>query len=322
MQADQSLRVSAIITAFNCADFVVGAIESVLAQTHPVDEIVVVDDGSSDETVEIIARYADRRVRCISQPNQGPSVARNRGIAETTGELIAFLDCDDLWLPEKTARQVAHLAAHPDVALVSGQMWWWDPSQDRRWLSRWGVRPGSDIRREVLIRNVVGNPSLVMVRRTILEQVGGFNPAQPCGEDWELWMRIVAQARVGWLDEPLITYRVVPTSRSFQWRWRRFAILLGTATTAIRRSQPAWRRPILLARAISHWELYRADFAVENHFPRHRQIWHAAQALLFWPWEDTARKLAACLRAIIGDSMYQALRRTTRQYKARQTGNA
>src|SRR5216684_1094167 len=101
-------RVSAIIPAYNGEAFVADAIESVLAQTFPVSEIVVVDDGSTDQTAEVVERYASKGVRCIRQKNQGPTAARNRGIVQTTGELLAFLDCDDIWLPEKTALQVEY----------------------------------------------------------------------------------------------------------------------------------------------------------------------------------------------------------------------
>src|SRR6185503_2024667 len=109
--------VSAVIPAYQAAAFLADAVESVLAQTEPVGEIVVVDDGSTDGTAAVAASFGDR-VRYVRQENQGVAAARNRGVAEARGRLVAFLDADDTWEPEKTARQLAHLRAHPDYAAV------------------------------------------------------------------------------------------------------------------------------------------------------------------------------------------------------------
>lgn len=95
------MRVSAVITAYNSETFVKDAVESVLRQTLPVNEVVVVDDGSSDRTGEIVKQFAERGVRYLYQDNQGPGAARNCGVNETSGELIAFLDADDIWLKHK-----------------------------------------------------------------------------------------------------------------------------------------------------------------------------------------------------------------------------
>ena len=98
--------VSAIITTYNYGRFIEGAIDSVLHQTRPPDEVVVVDDGSTDDTAAIVARYRSRGVRYIYQQNAGAGSARNRGIQATSGELVAFLDADDRWLPDKIALQL------------------------------------------------------------------------------------------------------------------------------------------------------------------------------------------------------------------------
>src|SRR5262245_2930157 len=112
-------RVSAVITAFNGEPYLADAIESVLNQTMPVHELVVVDDGSTDQTAAVVRRYTSPRVRLVQQKNQGLPRARNRGLAETTGELVCFLDCDDFWLPEKTELQARHLLEHDQVGLVT-----------------------------------------------------------------------------------------------------------------------------------------------------------------------------------------------------------
>ncbi|MHC5139531.1 MAG: glycosyltransferase family 2 protein, partial [Planctomycetota bacterium] len=108
MTETEKLTISAVIPAYNAAKYIARSIDSVLAQTHPVDEIVIVDDGSTDNTAAIIKDYGDK-VRYIHQPNAGVSAARNTGIEAATGNWIAFLDADDEWLPEKIKRQVENL---------------------------------------------------------------------------------------------------------------------------------------------------------------------------------------------------------------------
>src|SRR4051794_16299795 len=97
--------ISAVIPTYNYGRFVAGAIDGALAQTYPHVEVIVVDDGSTDDTASIVARYADRGVRYVRQPNAGAAAARNRGLVEACGELIAFCDADDVWTPDKLAVQ-------------------------------------------------------------------------------------------------------------------------------------------------------------------------------------------------------------------------
>jgi glycosyltransferase involved in cell wall biosynthesis len=124
-------RVSAVITAYNSEAFIAEAIESVLRQSRAVDEIVVVDDGSTDHTRRIVEEYADQGIKFIQQHNRGAGAARNKGICETSGEYIAFLDADDIWLENKTRLQVDYLNKHPKAGLVSGFAHWWNMAKDR-----------------------------------------------------------------------------------------------------------------------------------------------------------------------------------------------
>jgi len=300
-------RVSAIVTAYNGASFVADAIESILAQTRPVNEIVVIDDGSTDGTAEIVERYRAGGVRCVRQNNQGLPSARNRGIAETTGELIAFLDCDDMWLPDKNARQVDYLLAHPQVAMVAGHAWWWDPVTERRWLGRIGTKP-SKLRRELLINNCVGNASGVLLRRRVLEQVGTFDPAQIWAEDWELWMRIAAQAEIGYLDRPVIVYRVVPTGLTHQRLLERVSGYFRLSIAAIESYRPAAWRPLLKARAVSKRELSWAIVALHQKLARRTYFRHAAAAFLVYPFEQTLLKVKHLLRAALGSAVVRGYR--------------
>jgi glycosyltransferase involved in cell wall biosynthesis len=296
--------VSAIITAYNAAAFVGEAIESVLAQTRPPDEVVVIDDGSTDNTAEVAGQFARDGVRCVRQENRGATGARNRGIMETRGDMIAFLDCDDLWLPEKTVLQEKYLTAHPEVGLVTSHVWWWDPRQNKCWVARIRTRRSAGAAlRELAVRNNIGNPSGVMIRRQLFQQVGLFDPRQ-WAEDRELWIRVAAHSRIGLINRPLMVYRVTPTGLSHQSLQQRSEGHYQLSRQAIRRIRPAFWRPLLLIRAWSDREFFRAD-----HAQRERRRWayllHASLSLLSNPLEHSAPKLKHVTRALIGESLYK-----------------
>src|SRR6266851_2397170 len=272
-------RVSAIITAFNGEAFIAPAIESVLGQTRPVDEIVVVDDGSTDGTAAIVERYRSQGVRLVRQENRGCSEARNRGIAETTGSLIAFLDCDDLWVSEKTERQIEHLLGHPEVGLVTCDPWWWDAEANQ--LAVRPLRPGNTqgaIRRRLAIRNYLGNPSAVMVRRSALEVVGVFDPAEIYAEDWEMWRRIASRFEVAIVRAPLMVYRAI-------------------------RSEKAIWRPLLLLHALAWREYFKSIYARDQN-RRWSYLLHALASFLCWPIEETSGKLRLIARALLGERFF------------------
>ena len=211
------MRVSVVIPAYNSARFLREAIESVRQQTTPVHETIVVDDGSTDETEQVIQSLGGGIVY-IQQANAGVSAARNRGIAQATGEIIAFLDADDLWLPQKVENQVRIFLGNPDVALVATDRTDID-AQGGLLLDSLFKKQGlyelfSDLRGnpvpQALSRLVQVNfipTSSVMVRKSALVQVGVFDTAIRYGEDLELWARIAAQYSIACLPEVLIRYR-------------------------------------------------------------------------------------------------------------------
>lgn len=300
-------KVSAVITTYNSAHFVVAAIESVLAQTRAPDEILVIDDGSTDDTAQVVARYAARGVRYLYQENGGPSAARNRGLRESGGELVAFLDADDLWLPEKLERQLAHLAARPELGLVSCDRWVWKVEKGWRYQERFGPRRGADARREVMVRNIVGNPSQVLARRAALLAVGGFDRSMRWAEEWELWTRLAARAPLGFVREPLMIYRWHSTGLAHEKVWERLPGQLAIAFRAIGAFQPAWRRPLLLLRAWSLVEMTRATYAVDFQLPREVQVRHGLRALAY-PFEEPREKTRVAVRALMGGDIYQRAR--------------
>jgi len=255
---DQEL-VSVVIPTFNRAGSVIHAIDSVLAQTHHAVEVVVVDDGSTDDTgARIAQRYrGDERVRYIRQPNKGVSAARNTGLAATRGQYIALLDSDDLWKPWKLEVQLACLRAVPEAGMIwtdmkavgpDGEIL--DPHYLRtmygatyRWFSEEALfeasRPLTEVcphfvspepdRRlywgDIFSQMVMGNmvhTSTVLLRRERLERVGGFSEAlQFSGEDYDFHLRTCREGPVAFIDVSSIRYQI---GRTDQLTHRKYAI--------------------------------------------------------------------------------------------------
>ncbi len=194
--------VSVIIPTFNRAHKIARAVASVLYQTFTDYEVLVVDDGSEDATSEVLKPFRSR-VKCIHHSkNLGVSAARNTGITESHSPLIAFLDSDDYWLPGKLAAQVSFFSEHPEaVACQTEELW-----------IRRGVRvnpmkkhfkPSGEIF-EPSLKLCVVSPSAVVVKRTLLEDVGVFDKDFPVCEDYDLWLRISWKYPIWLIPEPLI----------------------------------------------------------------------------------------------------------------------
>ncbi|HEX3911704.1 MAG TPA: glycosyltransferase family A protein [Solirubrobacteraceae bacterium] len=188
---------SVVIAAYEAASTVGGAIESVLAQTREDFEAVVVDDGSRDQTAAVVEAIAaeDPRVKLHRQPNGGPSAARNRGIAESGGELVSMLDSDDLWLPGYLAEMGGALEADPDAGFAYTEAWELEEASGRFLKATAMARqqppaetlPHERFLAELMKRNFVYNA--VTVRRSVLDQVGVYDTGMTHGEDYELWLR-------------------------------------------------------------------------------------------------------------------------------------
>jgi len=206
-------RVSVVLATRNQASWLLATLASVRAQTMTDWELLLVDDGSTDGTVALAARAAadDPRIRPLPGPHAERAAARNRGIAAATADLIAFLDGDDLWEPEKLARQLACLDGEPHAALCYTIARYVDGA-DRPLPIR---RPPAPLGGELFAALVRANRmilSSVVVRRAVLDAVGGFDaslPALGC-EDWDLWLRIARRHRVAVVAEELTRYRVHP----------------------------------------------------------------------------------------------------------------
>jgi glycosyltransferase involved in cell wall biosynthesis len=210
-------KVSVIIPAFRAARTIGRAVDSLLAQSRPPEEILVVDDGSPDDLDGALSRYA-ARIEIIKKPNGGAASARNLGIERSRGDLLAFLDADDYWEPSKLERQLEILRAHPEVVLVAGRFFAQPPGGERsgpcpevaaRHLGRVLVARGEDA------FEFAGKiwTSMVLVRRSALGEhrfVSGLEPA----EDWDLWVRLITSVPIFLTADPLATYVLEPGSLS------------------------------------------------------------------------------------------------------------
>lgn len=203
-------HISVIIPTYNCGNFISQALESVFAQTYKDYEIIVVNDGSTDKTCDVIDRWA-RKIIYLEQPNRGPSAARNLAVLHATGEFLAYLDADDQWFPYKLERQIAYFEAHPecglihsDVAVVNdiNQILYQSFNQEN-------CRPilQGNCGHELLRYSCIHMPS-VMERHKCFDEVGGFEEHLRYAEDYLHWLKVIfAGHSIGYIEESLALYR-------------------------------------------------------------------------------------------------------------------
>jgi glycosyltransferase involved in cell wall biosynthesis len=211
-----------IIPVYNCPSFVLESVTSALLQDFQSKEVIVVDDGSTDQTPAVLSSLGDK-IRVITQENGGPPRARNRGMKEARGEYFAFLDADDFWLPWKLAAQVQYLDANPDVGMAYSAWQIWLPGSDGTFRSPVVSAPAGDslvdeeysgfIYNQLLLSCVV-HTSTVMVRRSIVEEVGSFDAGLVNGDDYDYWLRTSRVTEIHKLREVLSLYRIVPSGIS------------------------------------------------------------------------------------------------------------
>lgn len=193
--------VSVIIPTYNRAHVLERAIQSVLGQTYSGFELIVVDDGSTDGTTELLTDYQDR-LTVLVQDNLGVSAARNAGIGRSQGELIAFLDSDDEWLPDKLMRQVACYSVEKPMYVCHTEEIW---QRDGKIVPQKKIhrKQGGSFFDRALQRCLI-SPSSVMLSRDLLDAVGWFDEELPAAEDYDLWLRITAFHTVDFVSEPLV----------------------------------------------------------------------------------------------------------------------
>jgi glycosyltransferase involved in cell wall biosynthesis len=227
--------VSVVIPNYNNAGFVTAALDSVLQQNYANLDIIVVDDGSTDHSLTVLQPYA-ARITLITQPNQGPAAARNNGIAAAKGQLIAFLDSDDLWLPGKVAAQVNYLLLHPDIAVCyCGWSEWHTANPGQKppgqltdvapALRAHNAIDGNWLYLDLLRESVIHTIS-AMLRREVFDTVGFFNTDYRIGEDHDFWLRVAQHFKIAKLPQVYAIYRNNPQSTTKQVHDRNFSLLV------------------------------------------------------------------------------------------------
>ena len=196
-----NFSVSVIIPTFNRVEYLPDALDSVYSQTHPVSEVIVVDDGSTDHTVEKLSP-AYPSVQFLRQKNQGVSSARNLGIAKASHPWIALLDSDDRWTPQKLERQVTHLSQNPSLRAVhTGEKWIRDGKEIN-------IPASLDKSKEGLwersLEKCIICPSSVLLHQSVFEKTGTFDPSLAICEDYDFWLRLLLTHEIGLIDEPLV----------------------------------------------------------------------------------------------------------------------
>jgi len=198
--------VSVVIPARNAGAFLVEALDSVFAQGLEDPEVVVVDDGSTDDTAGVAAAYG-RGVRLISQPAGGSGRARNVGLSATRGDLVAFLDADDIWVAGKSALQIPVLVSDPSLALVFSDMVDFEGSTTaaRTYFAERGF-DGRCRASSIFLYDMISTPTVIL-RRSCLAGVGAFDESLPIGQDTDLWFRIALEHPFAVVDQPLVRRR-------------------------------------------------------------------------------------------------------------------
>lgn len=205
-----NILVSVIIPTYNRKNIILDAIQSILNQTVKDSEIIVVDDGSTDGTKEYLA-FLNLPIKIISKENGGVSGARNAGIKSAQGTYIAFLDSDDIWLPEKLEQQIAYITIHPNTALVYTDEYIEVNGETQQKTRFERANLTDDQKNNFLLSGFVQHTpihtSTVMVKKSVLDEVGYFNENLKIHEDTELWNRISRKYIFGFINIPLATFR-------------------------------------------------------------------------------------------------------------------
>jgi glycosyltransferase involved in cell wall biosynthesis len=288
--------VSIVVAAHNQAAWLDQTIASVRRQQWEDWELVVVDDGSTDGTAEVVARHADdQRVRCLRQSRQERAAARNRGIAESAGSMIAFLDADDLWRPEKLARQLAVLEREPAAAFCYTLARFVDARGNPLPLRKPPHALGGRIFAELMRANRIILSS-TLVRRAVLDEAGGFDatlPALGC-EDWDLWLRLARRHPVAVVDEELTLYR----QHAGNTAWRQ-VMESGLAVIDKHYADPAVEGEARLSRAAARARLYWYNAGIAASVDRAAALPLIMQALRELPRTAVSRPAAGAMAALV-----------------------
>jgi len=205
--------ISVIIPAYNSEKTISSTIESVLNQTFTNFELIIINDGSQDSTLNIISQFQDSRIRVFSFENAGGNVSRNRGLNRALGDFVSFLDADDIWKTDKLATQLKALEESPQAAVAYS---WTDYIDENGNFTYPGRRTAinGDVYEELLIANFLENGSNPLIRKPILIALGGFDESLNAAQDWDMWLRLAAKFEFVCVPSVHILYRISPNSLS------------------------------------------------------------------------------------------------------------
>jgi glycosyltransferase involved in cell wall biosynthesis len=317
-----SPRVSVAITTFNQARYIGDTIRSVLQQSYTDLETVVVDDGSIDETPDVVARFG-RDVRYIRQKNRGVAGARNRVVEGSRGELIAFLDGDDLWEPDKLARQVELYDRYPGVGLLAGDVVQFDGTRTlwERPLHRtiFGSTDAPYVIGEfyvpILECNPISTTSQVMVPAAVLRTVGPSRETLAVASDYELYLRIARRYPIAFLNEVLTRWRYLETSvsgradlRTMRWNDAMLDALRIHAREAPTPVQPLIQRRVAELEREVAWSAYQLGCRGERRLAR-RFLWHLVT-------HGRIRPAAYYVAVSLPDRVRQAAQHTVERFRS------
>ncbi|MDJ0616311.1 MAG: glycosyltransferase [Calothrix sp. MO_192.B10] len=199
--------ISVIIPAYNAENTIKETITSVLKQTFTNWELIIIDDGSTDSTLDISSSFTDSRIKIFSYPHAGGNVSRNRGFQHTVGSFISFLDADDLWTPDKLESQFKALQANPQASVAYS---WTDYIDENNsfLVSGTHITRNGDVYESLLINNFLENGSNPLIRREALIKLDGFDESLSAGQDWDMWLRLAANYHFVAVSSVQILYRV------------------------------------------------------------------------------------------------------------------
>lgn len=277
--------VSVVIPAYNYARFLAQAVDSALAQTYPPLEILIVDDGSTDDTAKLVAgRYRDStRVRYIHQNNAGLSAARNTGVQNARGELVAFLDADDYWMPDFLKEIVARFASLPrEYVLVASRAQWVDENGVPVRRSHFRTFSDRELTAADLLMKTRFSPSTAVVRRHIFAELGGFDTKLRSSEDRDMWIRIAACHRVYYCGQRLINVRRHSTSMSTH--TDRMKVNTGRTFEKARSNPHLARLPRALWRRVYAFSRFETAWMYFEEGRRWAAVRDLIASVLYWPW--------------------------------------
>jgi len=202
--------ISVVVPSYNAERTILQTVESVQKQTFSDIEIIIINDGSTDRTLELVQSIKDQRLKIFSYENGGLPVSRNRGISHAKGEFISFIDADDLWRPDKLELQLAALQQHPDAGVAYSWTSYFIDGQEESIFPYHPVFFEGNVYDKLLVNNIVGNGSNILVRRKAIESVGEFEPTLKSCEDWDFYIRLAAKWHFVVVPKHQILYRQSP----------------------------------------------------------------------------------------------------------------